>query len=518
MFTDKSVGQEWHSTGQHPTFAPFFEVEPHTTTVGSFVIYESLASWLHRLCAKNGFLHSSDFLRSYKVTGSKASDAPSNLEASVAAFSTLTSVPTAIIRSLMLGDTLHALQGCHTGQGSRWLLRSSASKKLGFAARHAICPLCVGESVDAAWLQSWRLATATQCAKHGVHLLEQCPGCNSPFHIHSRRDVPLNQCDNCYLPIHSMSVEACSDSDLAPSFTLHVGQNKPGKLPVAQRSELEWWRGVRKILALIEDPKRALASAQASLPMEFRGLLLEISQHERQSFEVWPLKRRHCTIRFIDWLTTDWPTRFLDFLKVFSQDDVPAPLAIEPLPGWLLHARNIAFPQVKNRQPRRRLLLAPQFARLSIPVFQSGKKLHKPRLSKPLSARWSPQYAAYVVGILDQRILSMRGPVNARARLLRGALTLILEHGAPALLVLPTLGCTHPRMALAIQTVQAWSECLQHWHLRRDSSIKTVLTQPTLRLSDRRIAEMLAFQNEDPQLPLFAWTVQPGSSSGPNTP
>lgn len=518
MFNERSGNQEPNGTNENVAFTPFFGVEPHTVILGSRVLHESLPSWLYRFCTKNGFLNLSSLSRSYETTRTTASDAPLDLDAAIAGYAQLTGAPSEVVRSLMLADTLGVLQGGLKSLGSRWLLRSFSSRKYRSIARHVICPLCVGASEDAAWLQSWRLATSTQCPIHGVLLLENCPGCNLPFQIHGWRNVPLDQCESCYLPIHSMPVETCGDSNRAPTFAMHVGQNNPGNLPVAPGSEKEWWRGIRKILNLIEDPKRALVLAQATLPMEFRDLLLEVSRHDKQSFEAWPLRRRHCTLRFIDWLTCEWPARFIDFFKVFGRDRAGMLCLVPPLPDWLFHARNIASAQGKGKLPRRRLLLAPKFARLSIPVYSPRKKLPQSRLSNPMSSRWSPQYATHVVRILDKRLLTMQGPLSARARFLRGALTLILEHSAPVLLILPTRGCTDPRMALAIQTVQAWSECLQHWHPRSDRAVKTALAQPTVRLSDRRIAKMLEPEDEDAQLPLFAWTVQPGHGYGQSTP
>lgn len=505
-----------HSDVHHPPpGAPLFPVEPRALCTGAFVLHESLGSWLHRFCQHNGFMDFRSVLTNTygsRPGAATLTDAPIHFHATVAMIAQATWQPPESIQWLMLCDILMVMEGRVSGCNGRWRLRASRETP---GMRHAICPLCVSEFSDPFWLQTWRLATTTQCHVHKVMLLDCCPDCKSPFVIQNYGIQRLDQCEHCFLQVSGMPVEACSIDRRAPDFALNAGDNLPGYLPVAQQAEHDWWLGIRKILTLIEDPGHARYLVHTGLPSEFFELLIEISLSPRQSFDAWPIQRRHNALRFMDWLTALWPERFIRLLTPWGRNYKSTLCLNTPGAPWIQSALKmipVVVRRAKAGSPPKRLqraLHSSPTASLSIRVQQRSTRGVAGRGNQRPTQRWTPHHTARIVQMIDARVLSMRGAVDAKARFLQGAMALVLERGSPALLTgghadsLPD-----SPLVQAHRTMNAWDHCLRHWYTQVCANALKTLDAPVIRPSAGRISKWLACGSSGAQTSLFNWTEQ----------
>lgn len=325
-----------------PTSAPLFPVIPQRKSADLIPLHESLGSWLYRFCLANGYV---DIKSTFSAaSGNKAlsmggsTDAPYKPQCNIELIAAVTNAPREQVKELMLDQALLGFQGKSASSKGRWIVRSGRLEKDGPWMRHVICPLCVVDAADPFWLQSWRLSTSTECRLHNIMLLEHCPNCEAHFVIHGKRTQPLDRCECCNLHFSEMSVSACKVTNAVPNFARHVGHNRPSALPVSQSNEHHWWRGVRRILNYIENPKRAALMVHNELPDEFQELLLHISLNTRQCFDEWSIHHRHCALRFVEWLTTSWPFKFLDLLARTGRSCIPTPCQTETEPQWIKDA------------------------------------------------------------------------------------------------------------------------------------------------------------------------------------
>lgn len=493
-----------------------FPLAPLTQQCGTAMLYESLGSWLHRFHLHNGFITVDSIFHPREQAGAlgpaKSSDAPIHLQARISLIAESTCVPPETVRQLMLEDKLMAFEGTPTVFTPRWILSSKAIRNPGWSMRHAVCPLCIAGFSDAAWLQHWRLATTTQCHVHGTMMLEACPDCNAPFVIHRRRQAPLDRCENCDLPFAHMPTERCEEGKTAPDFAINVGRNVVASLPVPQQAEHHWWLGIRKILTFIEEPKRAREMASAPLPNEFSELLHDVGAGDRQSFENWPIRRRHQALRFMEWLTAGWPHRFIDLLRDSGVRHAALPELARKGPIWIRQALEMVYGRGLLSQPPRRQssaalsYLSARYS-VSIPVYRSNNNVRGISHRKGRPLRWSPCQTVRVVHMLDVRILAMRGTVGTKVRFLQTALATVTEQATWQLLHTSGMDAD-AEMAQAMCTTQAWKDCLQLWNRMKGVGNSNPLHQPVTRISSRRISEWLSPAIEQPQLSLIGWTEQ----------
>jgi hypothetical protein len=501
--------------------APLFPITPQSMADSPVPLHESLGSWLYRFCHANGYQDiKSTFSR---AAGNKAlsmgasTDAPYKTQVNIELIAAVTNLPVNQVERLMLGQALLAFQGKPKNTKGQWILRSGNVEQNGPWMRHVICPLCVLDSADPFWLQSWRLSTTTECRLHKIMLLETCPNCKAHFVIHSKRTQPLDRCECCNLHFSEMPVEACKITNAAPDFARHAGHNQPYSLPVAQISEHHWWRGVRQILSHIEDPRRAGLIAHRRLPNEFQELLLHISLNPKHCFDAWSIHHRHRALRFMGWLTTSWPHKFVDLLACTGRIYTPATYLTQTDPQWIKDAfRQLAIRAVSPHTPyrqRHRPLLSNFAEYLSIPIFKRGQKVFTKVRKNPLTHRWSPDHTVRVIKALDVRVLTMPGTVHTKARFIRGAAAIILERGALGYSIGDSSSAAQNEpMEQALQTVNTWTTCVRQLHASTETNGVHPSQQPAMRLNNGHLSKWLGCESLHAQIPLFRWTEQqPGN-------
>lgn len=70
-------------------------------------------------------------------------------------------------------------EGTAGSGGGRHAFRQVATRLWSRSRGTTICPRCLFEA--GLWKIGWRSPLVTTCAEHGLHLLEDCPGCGRPF-------------------------------------------------------------------------------------------------------------------------------------------------------------------------------------------------------------------------------------------------------------------------------------------------------------------------------------------------
>lgn len=499
------------------TCAPLFPLPPQTIPDGPVPLHESLGSWLYRFCHANGYQDiTSTFSRSAgnrTLSMGASTDAPYKPQANIEVIAAVTNVPLKQVERLMLGETLLAFQGKPSSSKGQWLLRSGKIPPIGPWMRHVICPLCILDSAEPFWLQSWRLSTTTECRLHKVMLLESCTNCEAHFVIHGKRTQPLDRCECCNLHFSEMPIDVSKITNSAPDFALRAGHNQPATLPVAQSNEYQWWRGVRQILSHIGDPDRAGTLFQRSLPDEFQELLLHISLNAKHCFDEWSIRHRHSALRFIEWLTTSWPHKYVNLLACTGGIYKPATFLTHVEPEWIKDAfGQLAIRAISSHKPYRqpqRPLLSNSVSCLFIPIFKRSKKSLPRVRHNSLANHWSPDYTVRVIKALDARVLAMPGSVETKSRFIRGAAAIILERGALGHCIDNNSSAAQDEaLKHALVTVNAWTSCAHHLYATVDTKRSHSLQQQAMRLNSGHLSKWLGCESLHAQLPLFRWTEQ----------
>ena len=494
--------------------APLFPVIPQTIPDGPVPLNESLGSWLYRFCCANGYpdIHNT-FSKGgggISLSGGKSTDAPYKTQGTIKSIAAVANVSLEQVGQLMLSQTLLSLRGNVNYASREWMLRSEKIERPGPWMRHVICPLCVLERAEPFWLQKWRLSTTTDCRLHKIMLLESCCDCETHFVIHSRRKQSLDRCECCDLHFSEMALEARKITNVAPAFAQRVGHNDPSTLPVAQSSEYHWWRGVRKILTYIADPQRAGLISHEGLPGEFRNLLLHISQSTKRCFDDWSIRHRHSALRFIEWLTTSWPHKFVNLLAGAESVYNPIASLIFSEPRWIEDAfEQVAIRASSIHTPYRQLqrpLLSNSVARLSIPISKRHQKVSTRARDNTVTHRWSTDYTVRVIKTLNARALAMPGLVETKSRFIRGATAIVLERGALSHLIGKHSSAAHEEsLAQALQTMSAWTSCVHHLDASTNRNGHPS-QQPAMHLNSGHLSKWLGCKSLHAQIPLFEWT------------
>lgn len=500
------------------TSAPLFPVTPQTISDSPAPLYESLGSWLYRFCRSNGF-QNIDCTFSKRSGNSSLShgastDALFKTQGNVELISAVTNLPLRQVERLMLSQSLLAFQGKPTNTKGQWTLRTAKTEKVGPWMPHVICPMCVLDAAEPFWLQSWRLSTTTECRIHKVMLLETCPNCKAHFVIHGKRIHPLDRCECCNLHFSEMLIETCKVANPAPDFARHAGHNQPHTLPVAQSEEHHWWRGIRQILSHIADPQRAGLIAQRSLPDEFKELLLDISLNTKHCFDEWSIRNRHSALRFVEWLTTSWPHKFVSLLACTGTMYKPAPYLARTDPPWTRDAfgqlaiRTGPIIRARYRQPQRPLL-SNSTKYLSVSTCRRDQRVVPKGRNYPPNQHWSTDHTVSVIKALDARLLTMPGTVETKARFLRGAAAVILERGAMGYCVVDSVSANpNAQMERAVQTMNAWKSRVRQLDAMNDIKKSHPKQLPAMRLNNGHLSKWLNCESLHAQLTLFRWTDQ----------
>lgn len=306
---------------------------------GSPALRESMASWVWRLAQANGFLFTSDLLRSARVKVRDLSrlDLGPNGPIAAATFAEMAMLPIEEISALTLTATLQHMGVEESPKGHPWVLSSARLARKRHGAMHAVCPSCLREDEIPYWRQCWRLATAVRCAQHHHALIDQCPACAAPIVLTHRRTMPLELCEFCgeaYGDHHDRSYRIAR-SNWIDTVPLAI---QAKQLPMAVADPLLWWIGLRTLLFVLCIPRHARRLAIADIPSTFLSTLRVIAGTPRLEFAQHPITIRHSLLRLAAWLTESWPHRFVATMKAMGLGAAEFSIMELRRPFWLQSA------------------------------------------------------------------------------------------------------------------------------------------------------------------------------------
>ena len=257
-----------------------------------------------------------------------------------------TRVPLARIRDTVLQCYEGRLYLNHNPFGNTdWILPLGIYHRTHRRLGLVFCPNCLRKDGPTPYFRTrWRLALAVVCPECGLWLQEKCPNCQAPvvfFRIDLGRkselpDVSISHCFQCRFDL------AQADSVPAPAHLL-AGQRE------WYRILEEGWTTSVVYPHLYFVVLRQLAQALSSNKLWCRPLQAAMTTHvgpdlppsiapeslrEARSFEYLPLTVRGALLQQANWLLTDWPGRFVSFMKQHRIASTPLLQDLPEIPFW----------------------------------------------------------------------------------------------------------------------------------------------------------------------------------------
>lgn len=277
---------------------------------------ESLSSWIYRLAVTNGFDNYSQLFANEHVKVSGAA----SLDISPGRWNILKILEHLSLRSVdslvrhTLQDSLLALSGDSGASNYRWVLSVGANVQKGHGGRYAVCVDCLASDQVPYWRSIWRLSTSTICRKHQRFLLDACPFCAAPFMIWGGRIVGLNRCAVCHKLITTTTF-ARDSARKVPSGELTTALTVPSAFPIRLSYNHLWWDGLRVLLNVLSRPKLAHKLRDIPCTDSIHSVLRDLAEHARVDFDKQPVRVRHELLNFVNWLTCNWPHRFVQTMN-----------------------------------------------------------------------------------------------------------------------------------------------------------------------------------------------------------
>lgn len=272
---------------------------------------ESLTSWLFRLALANGFTAYGELLQNEGILLSAHTlvDLDPERWSLLSKLARLSGIPVEELRSHALDGALTTMTGASGSTAGRWLMSSG-----GHGCRYSICAACLAEDEKPHWRSAWRLTVSTACPIHMRLLVDTCRGCGGSLVLSGVRAVSLKTCEHCGRALHEgpgpVLVRQIS------KWRLVDPQDAPrSSLPVRVAHSKLWWDGVRVLLNVVGRPRLAAKLRKAGAPRSLIPALACMASGPRLSFDRQSAAMRHQMLDLVDWLTGDWPTRFISSMN-----------------------------------------------------------------------------------------------------------------------------------------------------------------------------------------------------------
>lgn len=210
------------------------------------------------------------------------------------------------------------------------------------------CPHCLHADGSTPYYRTkWRLAISVVCSEHHVLLHEKCPWCEQPV-MFFRQELGRKS--------------ALADAPISTCF--HCGRNLAQAIGVPASSsllaaQLEWYRilsegwtsavvyphlyfvVLRQLIQVLSSRKVACLPLQIAMEAVFKPDLIGASlsdMRETRSFEHLPIISRGMLLQQATWLLTEWPTRFVTFMKQHRIASTPLFQDMLDIPFWYYSA------------------------------------------------------------------------------------------------------------------------------------------------------------------------------------
>ncbi|NVM89647.1 hypothetical protein FHT32_003304 [Variovorax sp. SG517] len=166
-------------------------------------------------------------------------------------------------------------------------------------------------------------------------LIDTCRGCGRELILSGLRTASLKLCEHCGRALYD---------DPGPVRVRRIAkwrlvdpQDAPPRSIFSVRvvhSKL-WWDGVRVLLNVLGRPRLAVKLQRAGLPRELIPVLACMARGPRLPFDRQSTAMRHQMLELVDWLTRDWPVRFISSMSAARITCGEYATAEIPVPYWL---------------------------------------------------------------------------------------------------------------------------------------------------------------------------------------
>lgn len=293
-----------------------------------------MASWATRLSHANGFSNCGSMLSQVRLPMPDLGrlDLGQSGHRAAGVLASLSGVARSMAGSLHLQALVDVTGSEDARTGQPWVIAARSAPSSARGARHAVCPECLATDSAPYWRQCWRSTLQIECPTHRLALQGACTHCGMAALLTSRRDAPLNVCEGCYQP-YAGPPERRRYWQSHERWLLRgpVGL-RAVDLPVRVAVPAAWWTGVRALLGVLGRPHRARRIAGADLPERHHACVSAIADGSMSKFLDATAGDRQAQLRFIAWLTDQWPVRFVQAMKQaritandFNHLDVPVP-------------------------------------------------------------------------------------------------------------------------------------------------------------------------------------------------
>lgn len=390
---------------------------------------EALSSWLHRLALANGFLGYGDLLRNERLTALTANmvDTASGDSALITTLTRLSMQPSSRLHAHSLDEHLSALRGDPMALNRRWLLSSSGRAGRN-GARFSICPACLSSDERPFWRANWRLSTTTTCAIHRCLLIDACPSCGAPPAMSASRFSPLDRCASCDTVL--ASITSNTRAEKAPIWRSEPGLTAQTALPVSLSFPHLWWDGVRILLHLLTKQRVLYRLAEAVTQSRQRGPFKASDICTHLSFDALPVGHRHRLLEQVDWLTSAWPHRFIEFVSAARLTWCDLSTSELEMPYWLLKVCREQFDRKQYRFSEQEAIAATALlaqagaatSKVAVKRLLGAAECKALNRIRPLVRRsLTPNELSAVVHLLDADIASAPSGRDFQAAMLRDA-------------------------------------------------------------------------------------------------
>ncbi len=181
------------------------------------------------------------------------------------------------------------------------------------------CPHCLGEDEDPYFRLAWRFAFVTECGKHQVELLDQCPSCMSPgwptavgeTQDISKKFISHRYCWKCGFDLSkSTTSESRNGVGAVLSNGIDTGELKLGALAYPILDVLQAIRGVCHIF-IRDRERKAIISANSKWSEIARGLNLR--KVNPIAIDYASVHERNLLVPVAYDIVKDWPDSYREF-------------------------------------------------------------------------------------------------------------------------------------------------------------------------------------------------------------
>lgn len=227
-----------------------------------------------------------------------------------------------------------------------WILPLGVFHRIRRRCGLQFCAACLREGpIDAVW--KWRMAWATCCRRHQLVLLEDCPGCGSPYVPHRMAPSLFGRacCPRCGTDVSRATQRAAEHGEIEMQQRLETALLE-GHTQIDNHGyfALPLFEGLRRLVRVV------LSAKWSDLALKVRGIQLTPVRFANgtAAFEFQHIATRREVLSVVWVLLKNWPNRFLAKMREASIPRHAFDQEGQPVPFWLQQGLD----HVPGTQPR----------------------------------------------------------------------------------------------------------------------------------------------------------------------